>query len=171
MSTDRTHAEVIANGMGEENARRLARLLKQGKVVSVRIDDAHFDIMPRQFAGVWCQFGPRPAGKARVIKSLWRSLSEDNLVEWLLVCQLPFDPGQQPGELTSLALQGITIDQATCAKYIPDRVFEAAKVCRFAFPKATVGYVADRLASYYGYTDSDARHAFINAITCHLTHA
>ena len=63
---------------------------------------------------------------------------------------------------------GYKIDEMACARNIPDRIFEAARIMRFAFPSASREHVADRLASYCGYTDAQARATFVAAIDGHL---
>ena len=88
-SNVQTHAEILARGMGQENAERLASLLRSGKEVEVRADDNVFAIVPRAFAGIFSQFAPRPHGMARVPKMPgWRTMSRDDLVDWLLMCSL-----------------------------------------------------------------------------------
>lgn len=46
----------------------------------------------------------------------------------------PFDPEVQPGERPFTADATM---QGRCAQNIPERVFEAARVCAFAFPTAS----------------------------------
>ncbi len=71
----------------------------------------------------------------------------------------------QPGERAGIPG---AVDQMLCAQNIPERVFESARVCWFAFPSATREHVADRVASYYGYTDPAARAVFVRSVESHL---
>jgi hypothetical protein len=77
------------------------------------------------------------------------------------------EPGMQPGDCAGRA--GFVADQMACANSIPERVFEAARVCAFAFPSASAEHVADRIASFYGYTDPEARRVFLQAVEHHIT--
>jgi len=71
----------------------------------------------------------------------------------------------QPGEMAGMTEK---VDQMQCAQNIPERVFEAARVARFAWPEKSREEVADRVASYYGYTDPEARRVFLRAVESHL---
>jgi hypothetical protein len=71
----------------------------------------------------------------------------------------------QPGERAGVP--GI-VDQMYCAHNVPDRVYEAARLCAFAFPSADVDHIADRVASYYGYTDPEARAVFVRYVASYL---
>jgi hypothetical protein len=75
---------------------------------------------------------------------------------------------KQPGEWSELVTYTVAINQMRSARNIPDRVFEAARVCAFAFPSASVEHVAERVASYYGYTDTEARRVFVGAVESYL---
>lgn len=76
-----------------------------------------------------------------------------------------FDPDVQPGERAGIVGH---INQMRCAQNIPERVFEAARVCAFMDSRLALDFIADRVASYYGYTDAAARAKFVDNVTRYL---
>ena len=74
--------------------------------------------------------------------------------------------GAQPGERAGTCG---TVDQMRCAQDIPARVFEAARFTAFFDPRLAIEDIADRCATFYGYTDPKAREVFIAAVEHHLT--